>query len=377
MNNLTIILTLIVFLTYSCKQKEEAVVEEVRETVLSKVVSLTDAQYQNAQLELSVAEKRNIPHIIYLNGKTEVMPENNITVSSPVNGFVRQFKWMPGMNVNKGQTLVRLEEKEYIQWQQDYLSARNVWEFAKLDYDRQLELSRNQAVSEKVLQQADEKVREYQILMKSLAEKLKLIHINPATLTANNLTSQIVIPAPVSGTITDVLVNTGQYVQAGDPVVSIIDHKGNKVVLKAFEKDLPYLKSGQKVEAFPNSEPNKRMEGKIEYIVKNIEEQGFTKVICSVDGQPAGLIPGTYMNAEIEAQSTEAWTVPEEAVVQFEGKEYIFAKSDKNSFEMLEIQSGAHADGRIEILYFPHMEEKQIVVKGAYTLLMKMKNLAE
>jgi cobalt-zinc-cadmium efflux system membrane fusion protein len=377
MNNKILILALAIFLTFGCKQNKEIVENEVSEPELSQVVELTDAQYQNARLEISVPEKRNIAHIIYLNGKTEVMPENNISVSSPVNGFIRQIKWIPGMNVSKGQTLVKLEEKEYIQWQQDYLSAKNAWQFAKLDYERQSELSRNQAVSEKVLQQADEKVRDYHILMKSLGEKLKLIHINPATLNADNMISQIVISAPVSGTITDVMVNTGQYVHAGDPMVSIIDHHGKKIVLKAFEKDLPYLKTGQKIVAYSNSETHKKMEGKIDFIVKNIEEQGFTKVICSVDGHSSDMVPGTYMNAEIEARSTEAWTVPEEAIVQFEGKEYIFAERGKNSFEMLEIQPGAHEEGRVEIIYFPGIEERQIVVQGAYTLLMKMKNVEE
>ena len=153
----------------SCNSKstEEKTVEA---TLTTNVASLTDAQLKNAQIQLSLPEKMNIGHVIQLNGKFEVMPENTITVSSPMAGFVRQIKWMPGMKVTKGQTLVRLEEKEYIQLQQDYLSAKNALAFAKLDYDRQSELTKNQAASEKVLQLAEEKVRQNQILVKSLGE---------------------------------------------------------------------------------------------------------------------------------------------------------------------------------------------------------------
>ncbi|MBK8346139.1 MAG: efflux RND transporter periplasmic adaptor subunit [Saprospiraceae bacterium] len=82
-------------------------------------------------------------------------------------------------------------------------------------------------------------------MVKSLGEKLKLIHINPATLTADNMTSQIAIAAPTSGTITEVLVNSGKYVQAGEEMIRMIDNNGTKLVLKAFEKDLPNLQSGQ------------------------------------------------------------------------------------------------------------------------------------
>lgn len=376
-NNKMLILIGSIFFIHSCKQKEAAIVNEVSESVPSQIVELTDAQYQNAHLEISSPEKRDIAHIIFLNGKIEVMPENNVTVSSPVNGFVRQIKWMPGMNVSKGQTLVRLEDKEFLQWQQDYLSAKNAWEFARLDFERQSELSRNQAVSEKVLQQADEKVREYHILMTSLREKLKLIHINPMTLTPDNMTSQIVISAPVSGTVTDVLVNMGQYVHAGDPIVHIIDNYGKKIVLKAFEKDLPFLKSGQKMVAYANGQSSDKMKGKIDFIVRNIEDQGFTRVMCSVEGDPSELIAGMYMNAEIEGQNTESWTVPREAIVQFEGKEYIFVEKGKNNFEMMAVQIGFHEEGWIQILDFPGIEKEKIVTKGAYTLLMKMKNEEE
>ena len=361
----------------SCKQKEESPVETAPIAAIESIVDLTDAQFKNAQLQLSLPEKMNIGHVIYLNGKIEVMPENTITVSSPMAGFVRQIKVMPGMKVSKGQTLVRLEEKEYIQLQQDYLSAKNALGFAKLDFDRQLELSKNQAASEKVLQQADEKVRQNQILVKSLGEKLKLIHINPVTLSADNMTSQIIMAAPASGTITEVIVNSGKYVQAGEDMIRIIDNNGTKLVLKAFEKDLPYLQQGHKLLAFSNGKPDQKMNGKIDYIVNSIGEQGFANIICSVESQSMPLLQGMYMNAEIEAQRIESWTVPNDAIVSFEGKEFVFVEKGNQSFEMLEIQPGQKEAGRTQIINFQIFTGKKIVTKGAYTLLMKMKNVAE
>jgi cobalt-zinc-cadmium efflux system membrane fusion protein len=362
---------------HSCKQKEETTVDTAHVVAVESVVDLTDAQFKNAQLQLSLPEKMNIGHVIYLNGKIEVMPENSITVSSPMAGFVRQIKLMPGMKVSKGQTLVRLEEKEYIQLQQDYLSAKNALAFAKLDFDRQSELSKNQAASEKVLQQADEKVRQNQILVKSLGEKLKLIHINPATLSADNMTSQIIMVAPASGTIAEVLVNSGKYVQAGEAMIRMIDNTGAKLVLKAFEKDLPYLQAGQKLLAFSNAKPDQKLNGKIDYIVNTIGDQGFANIICSVESQSMPLLQGMYMNAEIEANRAASWTVPNDAIVSFEGKEYVFFEKGNQSFEMLEIQPGQKESGKTQIINFQIFTGKKIVTKGAYTLLMKMKNVAE
>ncbi|MBK8081574.1 MAG: hypothetical protein IPK25_15655 [Saprospiraceae bacterium] len=88
-------------------------------------------------------------------------------------------------------------------------------------------------------------------------------------------------------------------------------------------------------------------------------------------------IPGTYLNANIEAQSQEGWTVPEEAVLHFEGKEYVFTEKEKRTYDMVEVKTGQNEKGNIQILNHQDIKERKVVVKGAYTLLMKMKNVGE
>jgi cobalt-zinc-cadmium efflux system membrane fusion protein len=374
-------LTLSVVLFQSCKQKEETTeptTEEV-DTVQEGTnrVELTDAQYKNANLELALPEKTNINQLVTLNGKSEVMPENVITVSSPMAGFVRQIKLMAGMAVTKGQVLIRLEEKEYIQLQQDYLSAKNTLAFAKLDYDRQTELVKNQAASDKILQTADEKVKQNQIIVRSLEEKLRLININPKNLTTENMTSQIVIFAPASGTVTEVMVNSGKYVHPGDDMIKIISNTGTKLVLKAFEKDLPFVNKGQKIIAYSNAQMDKKFMGKIEYIVRNVGDEGFANIICNLEGQTSQIIPGMYMNADIEVQNKEGWIVPDEAIINFESKEYVFVENGDQTFEMVEIEPGQKEKGKTQIINDQAINNRRIVIKGAYTLLMKMKNVEE
>lgn len=376
--SITIVLLACLIWLQSCKNNEINTPEEKTTlTTLPNRVVLTEAQYNNANLLLAAPKKMKIGHIITLNGKVEVMPENTISVSSPMAGFVRQIKWIPGMTVKKGEVLVRLEEKEFIQLQQDYLSAKNVLAYAKLDLERQTELSKNQASSDKVLQQAEEKVKQSQILVTSLATKLRLIQINPATLHAENITSQIVITAPATGTITEVAVNLGKYVVAGENIITIMGFNGSKLVLKAFEKDLPFLKKGQKVFAYSNAEPDKKIIGKIDYIVRNIGEEGFANIICSPDNVSEQLFPGLYLNVDIEAQSMESWTVPEDAIILFEGKEYVFVEKETRTYEMINVSTGQKENKHIQILNEQDIKDQKVVIKGAYTLLMKMKNVEE
>lgn len=370
------ILILSTLLAQGCKQKEEQALESASTiNEISNNVTLTEAQFKNAGITTAQPEKIQIGHIIKLNGKVEAMPENIITVSTPMGGFVRQLKLVPGTMVKKGQVLVRLEDKEYIQLQQDYLSAKNALVFAKLDFDRQSELSKNQAASDKVLQQADEKMKQQQILVKSLAEKLRLINVNPATLSADNLTSQINIVAPASGMITDIMVNTGKYVQSGDAMVTVVASEGAKLVLKAFEKDLPYLRKGQKVITYSNIQHDKKMNATIENIVNQVGPEGFANVICNLSN--SNIVPGMYLNADVEAQSIDSWTILDEAIVTFEGKEYVYIDKGNKNYEMVEIQAGQKENGRTQIINFESIVNKNIVSKGAYTLLMKMKNVEE
>ena len=160
-------------------------------------------------------------------------------------------------------------------------------------------------------------------------------------------------------------------------MISMIGYNGSKLVLKAFEKDLPFLKKGQKVVIYSNTRPDKKINGKIDYIVQHIGQEGFANIICSMDQSSEPLIPGMYLNAGIEAQSMESWTVPEDAIIHFEGKEYVFVEKEKRTYEMVEISTGQKENNNIQILNDQNIKDQKVVIKGAYTLLMKMKNVEE
>jgi cobalt-zinc-cadmium efflux system membrane fusion protein len=83
-----------------------------------------------------------------------------------------------------------------------------------------------------------------------------------------------------------------------------------------------------------------------------------------------------FMNAEIEVQSSNSWTLPSDAVVSFKNKQYVFIAKGKNSFEMIEIKTGNTENGFTEIRFDNNLsfEQSNFVIGGAYNLLMKVKN---
>jgi cobalt-zinc-cadmium efflux system membrane fusion protein len=83
------------------------------------------------------------------------------------------------------------------------------------------------------------------------------------------------------------------------------------------------------------------------------------------------------MNAEIELKNSKALTLPEEALVRFGDTEYIFIELKEGEFEMREVTIGGRQEGFVEVINSNQFQSLPIVVKGAYSLLMTLKNTEE
>jgi cobalt-zinc-cadmium efflux system membrane fusion protein len=109
----------------------------------------------------------------------------------------------------------------------------------------------------------------------------------------------------------------------------------------------------------------------------DISAERNTDVHCHFEAYDHDLIPGTYMNAEISIKNAKAFVLPDEAIVLFENKQYAFIKLDGNQFKMTEVQIGNSENGFTEILQTDKIANAEFVLKGAYSLLMSLKNKVE
>ncbi len=374
MKNIIIIAAL--FSLAACSNKK---VDEVSSQAIinENSVTLTAAQIKNAGLSYGKLEQKEIASVLKVNGKIDVPPQNMISISVPLGGYLKNTKLLPGMHVNKGEIIAVIEDQQYIQLQQDYLLTKSKITYSQLDYNRQKELNASQAASDKVLQQAAAELSSLQITLRGLTEKLKLIGKNPAGITANHISRSINIPSPINGYVTKVNVNIGKYVSPTDVLFELVDPTDIHLALKVYEKDLDKLFIGQKLVAYTNNNPAKKYSGDILLIGKDLTEERSTDVHCHFDTYDKLLIPGTYMNAEIEVKSANNYVLPEEAVVSFENKHYAFIQKANNQFDMVEVQVGNIENGFIEIYQVEKLVNENFVFKGAYSLLMSLKNISE
>lgn len=372
-----IILTLSIFL-FSCSKKQESQEEQFETNTAKDQITLNDAQIKSAGIEIGTLGNEEISEKITLNGMVDVPPQNLASVSAPSGGYVKYTKFMPGMHVNKGEMLAILEDPQIVQLQQDYLLAKSNLSYARKDYTRQNDLNKSKAASDKVTQQAQTEAQNQNIMMRGMAEKLRAMGINPNNLTAGNIKRSIAVSSPVSGYISSVNVKIGQYVSPTDRLFEVVNTDDVHLALSVFEKDLNKISVGQKVFAYTNQNPEKKYAANIILIGKDFQPDKSVVIYCHFIDYDKNLIPGTYMNAEVETNSETGNTVPDDAIVTWEGKQYLFQEVKPKTYKMVEVKIGNSENGRTELLNFnQNFKNKKIVTKGAYQLLMGLKNVEE
>jgi cobalt-zinc-cadmium efflux system membrane fusion protein len=375
MYNYITIITVAVIMMACGTDKSSETIESVE--ALESIVQLTDTQLKNMTLVTGNLESKSISSILKVSGLIDVPPQNMISVSVPMGGFLKSTKLLPGMHISKGEVIAIMEDQQYVQLQQDYLTTEANLKFTETNFIRQKELNQNKAVSDKAFQQAEAEFLNQKIILKSLSEKLKLIGIEPEKLNENTLSRSITITSPINGYVSTVNVNIGKYIIPSDVLFELVNPEDIHLNLTVFEKDLDKLFINQKLVTYTNNHPEKKYPCEIILIGKDLSDERSVEVHCHFNSYDKFLIPGMFMNAEIEVNSKDVHTLPEDAIVRFENKNYIFAVKDKNTFEMIEVNIGNSENGFTEIKDANKFTQKIFVVKGAYTLLMKLKNKEE
>jgi membrane fusion protein, heavy metal efflux system len=124
--------------------------------------------------------------------------------------------------------------------------------------------------------------------------------------------------------------------------------------------------------------PEKTYTAEIILIGRNLDENRAVEVHCHFEKYDARLLPGMFLNADIAITSASAMTVPNDAIVHFENKEYVFLAKDDHHFEMVEAKIGLVEKGFSQLTLADNStKQPNIVTKNAYTILAKMKNVAE
>lgn len=366
---------------FACKNEKPEVVQAsaAKEAAPENEIRFTQTQLDNGQIVVGTAENRAIKGALKVNGVIDVPPQNLVSVSFPMGGYLKSTDLLPGMPVKKGQVIATLEDPAYIQLQQDYLVSQAKEAALNIELARQMELQAEKINAGKMVQQVQADLNVQRIMVKTLAEKLRLIGISPEKLTEDNLSRSISIYSPISGFVSKVNVHIGKYLAPTDAMFELVNTTDIHAALTIFEKDLPNIHIGQMVKITVPNQPDKQYMAKIILIGRTLDEHRAAEIHCHFEQTSANFTPGMFLSAEIETNISQALSVPNEAIVRFENKFFVFTAKDAFTFEMQEVHVGV-ADAtfsQISPVENIDLATKKIVIKNAYTVLAKMKNTEE
>jgi cobalt-zinc-cadmium efflux system membrane fusion protein len=369
-------ISLMLACTANKKEEQKAVASSVKpDSAILNVVRLTAEQLKTANLSIGQVQNKEMHQVLKVNGLIDVPPSNIVSISIPLGGYLKKTNLIPGMFVKKGALLAVIEDPIYIQIQQDYLTAKSRLAYLDADFVRQRDLNVTKSTSDKIFQLAKSDFESQKYLVKSLQEKLKLIGIDPTQLNETTISRSINFNAPISGYVTKVNVNIGKYVTPTDVLFEIVDPSDLHVRLIVYENDVPNLKIGNEVVFTTNNDVSKKYVAHVAVITPNINEERTTDVHCHLVNENLRLYPGTYVNAEISLNNAKVDALPEESIVKWENKPFVFVKQPDQTYKLVAVELGVTTNGFIEVK--TNLKGRDIVLKNAYTLLMKLKNSSE
>lgn len=341
------------------------------------LVTLTALQYQATGIALGNIQYKNLTDYIKASGAIEVPPQQIVSITSPYGGNITSMSVLEGKRIITGEIVAVLENPEFVQLQQDYVESFSQLSFLKQELERQQELVKEEIAARKSLQKAQSDYNSMSARVEGLKAKLRIIHLDPDRVSHGNFVSRANIYAPQTGYITKVYANIGKFIGANEVVADLANTDNMIVRIRVFEKDVPRLFLNQKVR-FQTAGDSVEQNAVITIIGKDIHDDKTVDVQARINGPAGKLLPGMFVNTIIELGANATPALPQDAIVQSGGKNYIFVAQSASAFRQVEVTTGVTENGFTAVALPEGLDStNKVVVKGAYDLLSKMKNISE
>lgn len=316
------------------------------EEASSTIASLTPEQIKAVGITLGNIENKNLTATIKANGALRVPNNKKANATSLYGGVVKDLRVQLGDFVRKGQVIATIENPQFVQLQEEYITIDSRITLAQQELNRQKELNQGNAGALKNLQTATADFNALLARKASLQKQIQLMGINPSSVSRENLRAALVVTSPVSGTISSEFAKIGSYVDVSSPVVEIVDNSLLHLDLQVFERDLPYMKVGQMVNFTITNNPQVTYSAKVFNIGSSFENESKTVAVhCTVVGNKTGLIDGMNITGMVSVENVMASTVPNDAIVEADGKFYVFVHTDKEPEAGHEESGNEHKPG--------------------------------
>jgi RND family efflux transporter MFP subunit len=243
-------------------------------------------------------------------------------------------------------------------------------------YDRAVKVAEINPVSRSEFEQAAVKLRTAETELATAKQRLLLLGLSEQRVNAlrspSQISSELAVIAPGSGTITSRVVNQGETIEANKELMKITNLSTVWVIAQVYEKDLARVQTGSGASVTTDAYPGKLFRGQVSYIDPNINQETRTAQVRVELENPGQIFKiGMYVNVAFGSMGTSEKTVPvvpSGAVQNINNRQIVFVATDKpNVFLLKPVRLGTESKGQYIILEGLNVGDK-IVTEGSFLL---------
>src|SRR5581483_1080222 len=297
-------------------------------------------------------------------------------VISLVAGIVRSVSAELGQNVRRGQRVAVVFSNELADAQSRYLTAVAVLDEHHRHHMRTAKLVEIGAASRQELEMATSQLSDAESNLANLRQKLMLLGLSAQRIDAlksvSQISSEVAVNAPNSGTITSRTVNPGEVIEANKELMRVTDLSTVWVVGQVYEKDLATVRVGSGANVSSDAYPGQLFRGRVTYVDPKIDPATRTAQVRIELANPRQIFKiGMFVNVAFGALGVAEKTMPmvsKDAVQTINNQQIVFVATEKpNEFLVRPVRVGTETNGFYPVIEGLHPRER-VVTQGSFLL---------
>jgi len=274
-------------------------------------------------------------------------------VISQVSGPVNRVVVVPGQHVKQGEPMLYVASPDYSQLRTNYLKAKEAYALAQKANARAKDLYEHKAIAEQVLEQSQAAEVQAGGDLVAAQAALKVLGItDPDSVVASPPSFEVPVKAPIGGEVVEQDVAVGQLIQPGATQCFMIsDISDVWVLVNVYQKDLPYVRTGDTVAIQTDAYPQV-FHGRIAYVAASLDPNTRTLQARIETANPGEkLKKDMYVTATVNAGTIQnAIALPDAAVLRdSENQPFVYVATSANQFGRRSVTLGESLNGQTEV----------------------------
>ena len=356
----------------ACGSGEQPAASNANTTTPPKVGSALES---HPRVETALVELGSGAHDLSLAGKVAYGEDHYSRISSPLQGRVLEVRAHLGEHVQAGSVLLVLDSQEIAQAYSEYAKEDSELHYATRAHELAKDLYENKALALKDLKQAENELIKARAEFRRAKERLLSLRV-PAQelekpLERQKITSRFELKSPLTGIVVERNVTPGQSIggESGQVLFTVADLDMLQVVADVYERDLAYLalvKEGQPAKVSVEAYPDVTFPATVITIGDVVDPTSRTiKLRALVNNKDHRLKPEMFARLHIEVgESTRLLTIPREAVLEKDGKEFVYVVEGIDQYVKREVKVSTISPDQVRVLE-GLASGQRIVTKGA------------